>query len=328
MIRASAPVRLDFAGGWTDVAPYSTEVGGVVVNAAIALRAEVTLEPGGTGHRLESRDLGQTLSIDHADQLAPDGRLDLLKAAIRRFELPPCRLITRSEAPPGSGLGSSGALDVALVAASLAVFGNRATPPEEIAERAWELETIEAALAGGKQDQFAAALGGFHRFDFAAAVSIRPLRIEPAFAEWLEHHLIVCYTGQSRVSSDTIRRVMDRYASRDRAVVLALSNLRATAEEMAEALEAGAPAVVGRLLSVNWRHQCALDPAIRTDGMAKLEQAMDGAGSLGGKAAGAGAGGTMFFLVERDPAEAARAAREQGAMVLPLRWSAEGVRVW
>ncbi len=328
MIRASAPVRLDFAGGWTDVAPYATEVGGVVVNAAVALRAEVTLEPGGTGYRLESRDLGQTLSADHADQLAPDGRLDLLKAAVRMFELPPCRLITRSEAPPGSGLGSSGALDVALVAAALAVSGTRATHPEEIAERAWELEAVEAALAGGKQDQFAAALGGFHRFDFGDAVSIRPLRIEPAFADWLERHVVVCYTGQSRVSSETIRRVMGCYASRDRTVVEALNNLRATAEEMAEALEASAPAEVGRLLSANWRHQCALDPAMRTEGMAKLEQAMDGAGSLGGKAAGAGAGGTMFFLVERNPAEAARVARAQGATVLSLRWSAEGVRVW
>ena len=328
MIRASAPVRLDFAGAWTDVAPFSTDAGGVVVNAAIALRAGVTLELGGPGYRLESRDLGQTVTVERPDQLIQNGQLDLLKAAVRLFELPPCRLITRSEAPPGSGLGSSGALDVALVAAALAAEGDRATHPEEIAERAWELEAVEAALPGGKQDQFAAALGGFHRFDFGQAVAIRPLRIEPAFADWLARHVVVCYTGQSRVSSDTIRRVMARYTARDAAVVDALDSLRETAETMTEALEAGDPAAVGRLLSANWRHQCALDPGMRTDGMAALEQAMNQAGSLGGKAAGAGAGGTMFFLVEHDPAEAARVARAQGATVLPLRWSAEGVRVW
>ena len=328
IIRASAPVRLDFAGAWTDVAPYPAEAGGVVVNAAIGLRAEVTLEPGGTGHRLESRDLGEVLTIDRPDQLAPNGRLDLLKAAVRRFELPPCRLITRSEAPPGSGLGSSGALDVALVAAALAVAGSRATHPEEIAERAWELEAVEAGLPCGKQDQFAAALGGFHRFDFGEAVAIRPLRIDPVFADWLERHIVVCYTGQSRVSSDAVRRVVARYRGRDPVVVGALKGLRETAEAMAEALEVGDPAAVGRLLSANWLGQCALDAAMRTNAMARLEQAMGLAGSLGGKAAGAGVGGTMFFLMERDPVAAAGVAREHGATVLPLRWSAEGVRVW
>lgn len=328
MIRASAPVRLDFAGGWTDVAPYAPEQGGVVVNAALSLRAEVTIEPRDAGYRLESRDLGQVLDAAELADLPADGRLDLLKAALARYELAPCRLISRSDAPPGSGLGSSGALGVALVAAALAAGARRATPPELLAEQAWELEAVDAGLAGGRQDQYAAALGGFHRFDFGPAVSIRPLRIPPGFGDWLERHLVVCYTGQSRVSSDTIRRVMGRYTAMDPAVTAALGRLKDIAVAMADALEAGDAGAVGSLLTANWREQCALDDGMRTPGMAALEGAIMAAGALGGKAAGAGAGGTMFFLVAGDPAAAIRAARDQGATVLPIRWSAEGVRVW
>lgn len=325
-IRATAPVRLDFAGGWTDVAPFAPAEGGVVVNAAVELRAEVTLEPGGEGYRLEARDLGQTGSYPSAE-FERDGRLDLLKAAVRLFTLPPCRLVTRSDAPPGSGLGSSGALDVALAAAGIASSGRR-VHPEHAAEMGWQLEAVEAALPGGRQDQYAAALGGFHRFVFGEAVTTVPLALPAGFADWLERQVVVCYTGQSRVSSDTIARVMGRYAARDPVVTGALRRMKEVAETMALALEAGDAAAVGRGLSENWRCQCALDPAMRTDAMAALEAAMAGVGTLGGKAAGAGAGGTMFFLVGGDPAEAARRAAAAGARVLPLRWAREGVRVW
>ena len=204
MTRASAPARLDFAGGWTDVAPFATERHGVVVNAAIELRAEAELALGGDRYILEAVDLGETADADWAGIQERDGRLELLKATIRIQGLPPCRLTTRAAAPPGSGLGSSGAMDVALVAASARAAGQAASPPE-LAERAWELETVEAALPGGKQDQYAAALGGFHRLDFSSSgVATRRLVILPAFADWLAEHVVVCYTGKSRVSAATI----------------------------------------------------------------------------------------------------------------------------
>jgi len=326
---AAAPVRLDFAGGWTDVPPFSARDGGVVVNAAIGLSAGVDLKLGGPRIRLVSEDLQEELECANSGGLALDGRLDLLKAALRMFPVQAnCTLVTRCDAPGGAGLGGSGALDVALVAA-LTLARSERLSEREIAEQACYLETVEAKIPGGKQDQFAAALGGFHRFSFRDPdVGIEPITLDPAFATALERQTVLCYTGRSRVSGETIARVMGAYERGDRAVTGALRALKDVAAAMAEALRAADLARVGGLLGENWRLQQALDAGMCTPDMARLERALAGAGALGGKAAGSGAGGAMFFLTGDDPGPTIAAAREAGATVLPLRWSREGVRAW
>lgn len=328
-ISAAAPVRLDLAGGWTDVPPFSAREGGLVVNAAIELHARVSLRLGGRTMRLVSEDLGQALDATGPADLVPDGRLDLLKAALRMYPVGPCTLMTRCDAPPGSGLGSSGAMDVALVAA-LARARLEDLSPDEIAEQGWHLETVELGNPGGRQDQYAAALGGFNRLVFEdPTVQATPLRLEPGFATALERATVLCYTGISRVSGETIARVQHAYERGDPTVVGALRAIKDVAAAMAEALCAADFPRVGELLSENWRHQQALDAGMRTAGMARLEGAMREAGALGGKAAGAGAGGSMFFLVAEGRREAAEAAaRAVGATVLPVRWAAAGVATW
>jgi len=325
VFRASAPVRLDFAGGWTDVAPFATEERGVVVNAAIELRAFAELSLGRDRYLLQSMDLDQTLELSH-EELGSYGQLELLKAAVRRSGLGPCGLRTWCEAPPGSGLGSSGALDVAMVAALDRARGVTRTPTQ-LAEEAYQLEAVEAGFPGGKQDQYAAALGGFHRLHFEQGrARAEPLPLDPAFAAALAGQIVVCYTGISRISSRTIERVMAAYTRADPRVVSALRALADVADRMADALMASDLARVGELLTENWSHQLRLDPGMRTEPMARLETAMGRAGVLGRKAAGAGAGGSMFFLV-RDPAAATAAAQEAGARVLRSAWAACGVRL-
>lgn len=327
--RAAAPVRLDFAGGWTDVPPFSQREGGVVVNAAIRLLARVELRLGGTLMRLVSEDLDEELECANAAGLVLDGKLNLLKAGLRMFPVTGgLTLTTRSDAPPGSGLGSSGALDVALVACLTAARRER-LDPRELAEQGWRLESVEAGIPGGKQDQFAAALGGFQRLSFRDPdVGIEPITLDPTFAATLEQRLVLCYTGVSRVSGSTIARVMDAYERGDRAVTGALRAMGDVAERMAEALRAADLGRVGALLAENWRHQQALDPGMRTPEMARLERALTEAGVLGGKAAGAGAGGSMFFLASGDPAPVVAAARAAGATILPVAWAWEGVQTW
>jgi D-glycero-alpha-D-manno-heptose-7-phosphate kinase len=327
IIRSSAPARLDFAGGWTDVAPFALRERGVVVNAAIEIRAEVDFVPGGSGFLLKSEDLGDTLALKGREELGNSGRLDLLKAALRRSGVPAGELTTRCAAPPGSGLGSSGALDVALVAA-LDRAGGIERSAADLAAEAFELESVDAELPGGQQDQYAAALGGFHCFGFSEGrASVEPLIPEPAFLEELARCTVVCYTGVSRVSSRTIERVMGSYQRGDRTVTGALRALADVALRMADALRAADLARVASLLSENWSLQRRLDPEMRTTEMAALESAMTSARALGGKAAGAGAGGSMFFIAP-DPVSAGAAAREAGARLLPVSWAAEGVRVW
>ncbi|HEY3219458.1 MAG TPA: hypothetical protein VGJ80_01895 [Gemmatimonadales bacterium] len=326
---AAAPLRLDFAGGWTDVPPFSAREGGVVVNAAIGLRAHVELQLGGTLLRLVSEELGETLECANSGGLVAHGKLPLLTAALRTFPvLGGFTLTTRCDAPPGSGLGSSGALGVALVGALTRARHETVSGPD-VADQAWQVETVEAGLPGGKQDQYAAALGGFHRLSFRDPdVGIEPVTLDPAFAAALERQTLICYTNKSRVSGGTISRVMGAYERGDPEVTAALHGLKETGNAMAEALRAADLARVATLLSANWRHQQALDPGMRTAEMAQLEAAARQAGALGGKAAGAGAGGCMFFVMRGNARDAASAVADGGARVLPLSWAAEGMRTW
>ena len=325
---ASAPLRLDFAGGWTDVPPFSAREGGVVVNATIGLYAHAKVVPGGNGIALRSEDLKEELRADRLDQLGNEGKLPLLQAAVRMYPLDSGTVTSRSEAPAGSGLGSSGALDVALVSALNHARGS-SLRREETAEAACHLEVVEAGMPGGKQDQWASALGGFRRFTFHdPLVESKRLPIDPAFLEFLERHVVLCYTGTSRISGRMISRVVGGYEKGDEAIVSAFHGMKDVALRMAEALLSSDPAQVGLLLSENWGYQCRLDPGMRTDDMAKLERAMSAAGVFGGKAAGAGAGGCMFFLARTDATYVANAARNAGARVLPTAWTAEGVRTW
>ncbi len=326
---ASAPLRLDFAGGWTDVPPFSAREGGVVVNAAVGLAARVELRLGGPRIRLVSEELGQELECADAGGLAPGGRLERLKAALRMWPVQAaCTLTTRSDAPAGAGLGSAGATGVALAAALTLARAERLSE-RELAEQAWHLETVEARMPGGKQDQFAAALGGFHRLSFRDPdVGIEPITLDPAFAAALARQTVVCYTGRPGDADAAIARVTAAYERGDRSVTGALRALKDLAEAMAEALRAADLARVGTLLAESWQHQQAVDPEVRTPEMARLERTLLEAGALGGKAVGCGAGGSMFFLTGDDPGPALAAARAAGGTLLAARWAAEGVRAW
>jgi D-glycero-alpha-D-manno-heptose-7-phosphate kinase len=323
---AAAPVRLDLAGGWTDVPPFSAREGGVVVTCAIQLFARAEVRLGGSGFRLVSEDLQDELEVSDSAGLVRDGRLELLKAGLRMLPVGGCTLSTRSDAPPGSGLGSSGALDVALVAALSAARGE-SPDPVDVAEQACHLEAVEAGIPGGRQDQFASSHGGFLRLDFRdPEAEVRRLKLDPAFAADLARRMVLCYTSASRFSGATIDRVMRAYEGGDPGVAAALHGLRRVAEEMADALTAADSARVGKLLTENWAHQQALDPRMRTEEMARLEQSVTDAGALGGKAAGSGAGGCMFFLGPDDPGPLVEAARSCGIQLLPVRWAMYGVR--
>jgi D-glycero-alpha-D-manno-heptose-7-phosphate kinase len=325
-VGAAAPVRLDLAGGWTDVPPFSAREGGVVVTAAVQLFARAEVRLGGSGFRLISEDLGDELHVSDSAGLIHDGRLDLLKAGLRMLPVGGCTLTTRSDAPPGSGLGSSGALDVALVAA-LSLARGESRDPVEIAEMACHLEAVEAKIPGGRQDQFASSHGGFLRLDFKdPEAEVQRLKLDPEFMADLSRRLLLCYTGASHFSGATIERVMRAYERGDATVAAALHGLRDVAMSMADALTAGNPARVGQLLSENWKHQQSLDARMSTPEMARLERAVSQAGALGGKAAGSGAGGCMFFLTPEDPSDVIAAARDAGVQLLPVRWAMYGVR--
>ncbi len=326
MVVARAPVRLDLAGGWTDVPPFADREGGVVTNVAIDHLVRVTVTAGGDETVLQSEDSGQRVILGENRNEDLRG-FDLLAAAVRRCGFGPGTVSVRSPVPHGSGLGASGALGVALLAA-LRGDGGVTPKPAALAEEAYQLESADVRNPGGRQDQWAAAFGGINRLEFSGdEVRVQPLHLDPEFRSLLEASMVVAWTGASRVSGETIARVMQAWESGNGEVSEALHAIREAGTLMAESLERGNLASVGALLDRNWMAQQRLDAGMRTDTMARYEQVARETGAvLGAKAVGAGAGGSMLFL-SHDPERVRVALREAGAELLPGAFQDTGVTI-
>jgi D-glycero-alpha-D-manno-heptose-7-phosphate kinase len=320
---------VDLAGGWSDVPRFADTEGGVVVNAALRLAVHVEAISGGGGIRLIAEDLAERVSVRGAAELTYDGRLDLHKAAVNMLPVTGgIEVLTRADVPAGSGLGASGALDVALVAA-LARLRGETYDRAELAELGFHLEAVELGLEGGRQDQYAAAFGGVHEMVFRQGeVEVRPIALDPGGHEELERMLVVAYTGHSHFSAQTHRRVWDAYEAGRPDVVEALHALRDLGAAAATALRAGDWGRLAAAVDENWQQQQRLDATICTEGVRRVEEAARGAGSIAVKAAGAGAGGCLIVLTPPEVREAVAAAvTAVGARVLDARIDHDGVTV-
>ena len=326
---ARAPMRIDWAGGWTDVPHYANEHGGAVVNSAIGLYAWVECLVGGGRIRLHADDADLHRSFTSSKEIRYDGELDLHKAALNMFPvLGGIEVISRSDAPIGAGLGGSGALDVALIAA-LASCRQEAFDPAELAELGFQLEAGELGLAGGRQDQYAAALGGTHLLEFTEGeVNARRLAFTEDQSGDLGRHVALIYTGRSHFSSQTHDRVWERFASGDAAVTDALGMLRELPARAAEAFERADWKALAGVIDENWRQQQLLDATIATPKTRELEASAREAGAWGLKATGAGAGGCLVVLAPPDRRDQVIAAvTALGAAALQADFDEAGVTV-
>jgi D-glycero-alpha-D-manno-heptose-7-phosphate kinase len=325
----SAPTRVDFAGGWSDVPVFADAESGIVANAALSLRVHVEAIRGGAGVRLVAEDLGERVVARHPADLGYDGHLDLHKAAVNMLPVGGgLELITRSDAPAGSGLGASGALDVALVAA-LAPLRGEWYGREELAELGFHLEAEELKLEGGRQDQYAAALGGVHELHFRrGGATVHPIPLSPDARSELDAMLVIAYTGHSHFSAQTHRRVWAAYAEGRDDVVDALRSIRDLGGAAADALRRADWPALAAVMDENWRHQQRLDGTISTPGVRTVEQAARASGAWGLKATGAGAGGCLAILAAPETrVRVAAAVTEAGARVLDARIDMDGITV-
>ncbi|MCD6468884.1 MAG: GHMP kinase, partial [Thermoplasmata archaeon] len=240
LIRAKAPLRISFAGGGTDVPPYPEKEGGCVLNATINKYAYGTLRPRKDRQiKVESVDFGISVNYDVDEELIYDGKLDLVKAAIKKLEGQDSTgfdLFLHSDAPPGTGLGSSSTVMVALVGL-LKEFKNMPLTDYEIANLAYIIERKELGIKGGLQDQYAATFGGFNFIEFLKdRVIVNPLKISQDVINELEHNLLLCYTGKTRLSARIIEDQVSRYEHREEETLQAMRNLKEIAIEMKNAL--------------------------------------------------------------------------------------------
>ena len=289
-----APTRIDFGGGWTDVPPYDVEQGGFVCNVAIARYATVRLR---SAPDPTSLDVSVTRPADAA----------LLQAAAKRHGLRGVRLSLTSDFPVAAGLGGSSAAGVAAMAT---VFRWRGETPsrEEIAEASRDLEIQELGIAGGRQDHYAAAFGGALGITFGKIVSATSIPLSAAAAAELPRRCLIVYTGESRISGNTITAVLGAYAAKNPAVCNALQRMRELAEQMASALGRADFDELGALVGEHWKHQRSLDPAIPTPLIDTIISRASSAGASGAKALGASGGGCVLIVAPTDRMHDVRAA--------------------
>jgi D-glycero-alpha-D-manno-heptose-7-phosphate kinase len=281
-----APTRIDFGGGWTDVPPYDVEQGGFVCNVAIARYATVHVDaaPGTRGVELS---------------VARPGDNALLEAAAAKYKLRETRLSLTSDFPVAAGLGGSSAAGVAAIAAIFKSLGQSQTR-EEIAEASREIEIRELGIPGGRQDHYAAALGGALGIRFGETITAERIPLTATTAAELPNRCLVMYTGESRISGNTITAVLNAYRTGERRVHDALSRMRDLAQEMARVLGRGDLDQLGLLVGEHWEHQRSLDPAIPTPLIDSMIDLAMKAGATGCKALGASGGGCVLVIAPID----------------------------
>jgi D-glycero-alpha-D-manno-heptose-7-phosphate kinase len=325
-IRARAPVRFCDLGGWTDTRIVPS---GAVLNFAATLYTHVTLQVGAfSGVTIESFDTDEQEHIRDIRQIEYNSVLDLFKAAIKRSGIRRgVRILVRSDAPPGSGLGSSAALGVATMAA-LSEYLRWNLLPYEVARESQCLETEELGLECGVQDQLCSAYGGVNFMEVTYPhARVMPLSLDTATVCELEDRFVVVYTGRSHFSSAMHEKVIAEYeAGHNRA---SFEKLAECAVRGKEALLSGDLDAFGEAMNENWDAQKSLHPDITTTEIEALHESTFAAGAMGFKANGAGGGGTVTILAQRNRDHTVRRAVEElGMTVLPSKIDGFGLRVW
>lgn len=289
-------MRIDFAGGWTDVDIFARGAGGAVLNATIDkyVTGKMEVLEGQADAGSPTRE-GITISY-------------------------------KSDLPSGSGLGTSAAMNVvwlSLIKSQIASAEDRKT----IANLAYELEAILGIL-GGKQDQYASALGGFSFMTFNDKVEVERIEIAPPVVSELEGRLVLCYTGQPRLSGGIHEQVWGAYRRGMPETVNALYNLRNVAIRMRTVLLNGDLDEFNDLLNQNWKHQKQLDTSVTNE---QIEELFDEAfknGAIGGKACGAGGGGCILFFAEPDcRTHVEKVVERLGSRVIPFKFEFDGLQV-
>lgn len=338
IVRSKAPLRLGLAGGGTDVSPYSDTYGGCVLNATVDMAAHTTIEPHAEAAvEFIAKDLKQSVKFAARAPLVPEGELKLHKAIHARVvrdylggQALPVKVTTYSDAPPGSGLGTSSTMVVSILAA-YSEFLKLSLGDYDLARLAYEIERVDCGLSGGKQDQYAATFGGVNFMEFLAddRIIINPLRIREPIINELHARLLLYYTGQSRESAKIIDDQIQAVKSESGKSVDSMHALKRIAYEMKERLLKNDLDGVAGLFRESWEAKKNMAASISN---ATIDQAADAAmaaGAHGVKVSGAGGGGFMMIFV--DPAEkldVQRALSGFDGHFMRFNFTDNGVQAW
>ncbi len=306
VIRARAPLRLGLAGGGTDVSPFSERYGGKVLNATIDLYAHCTIEATDDGQiEFQAQDMQETFLCQSTMTLPLDGKLDLLKGVYNRIVKDythrplSLRLTSYIDAPSGSGLGGSSTMVVAIIKAFVEWL-HLPLGEYEIAHLAYEIERVDVGLQGGKQDQYAAAFGGFNFMEFHDndKVIVNPLRVKNWIVNELEESMVIYFTGISRHGASIISEQITNMKEHKEHRLEAMRKIRQSAVEMKEALLLGNFGNIAKILNQSWKDKKHTAHSISNSHMDEIIAAAKAAGARAGKVSGAGGGGFLMFIID------------------------------
>lgn len=338
IVRARAPLRLGLAGGGTDISPYCDKYGGFVLNATIDRYAYAVIK---TLDEPVVRFIAADQQVEKvlpAEVLLPlDGKLDLHNAVynhiVQNFnggEPISLELTTYSDAPVGSGLGSSSTLVVAMIKA-FAELLNLPLDDYSIAQMAYQIERVDCGLQGGRQDQHSATFGGFNFMEFYAndRAVINSLRVKNWILCELEASVVLYFTGVSRESSQIIADQSSNVESGAADALEAMHGIKHEALAMKECLLRGDLEGLVYSMRIGWENKKRSAKTVsNTDIDAIYDVAMQ-AGALAGKVSGAGGGGFMWFFVPTEKRmDVIRTLNEFGGQVSNCHFTKHGTQAW
>ncbi len=322
MIISRTPLRMSFVGGGSDLPDFYRKHGGAVLSTAIDKYVYVTVN--------SKFDDGVRVSYSQTEEVATASQIEhpLVRHGLGIMGIKGgVEITTVADIPSkGTGLGSSSSFTISLLNA-LGAFKGRYMSSETLAA---ESSRIEIDLCGepiGKQDQYAAAYGGFNLIEFKKddSVSVEPLLIPAALKNQLESSILVFYTGSTRSASKILAEQTQQLRA-DLSKEDALRRMVALTYQLRDGLHDGKIESFGEILHENWELKKSLATSISNPEIDGWYDAARAAGAVGGKILGAGAGGFLMFF-----ADPSRHDRITGALSplrrIPMKFEPLGSRV-
>ena len=329
MLIARAPVRISFAGGGTDFEGYYARYGGMVVSAAIDKYFYVFLTVNrGQNIQIMSADYRTFHQQEASQEMLWDGDLALPRAVLSHFNVRQgLSMFLASQVPPGTGLGSSSTVTVAIIKAVSSLLG-LGLSKQKIAELACFVEIDKLGMPIGKQDQFAAAFGGANTFTFTAdGVVAEPLSLKSETRERLERELLLFYTGASREGGKVLAEQNSAIRASHAPVLNSLHAIKAMATEAKRCLEAGDLPALGELLHASWEQKKRLASGISNPRIDEYYDTARACGAVGGKITGAGGGGFLMLYCGRHGPRVTEALERLGVKRMDFSVDFDGAKI-
>ena len=323
MIITRSPLRISLGGGGTDLPSYYRDHGGFVISAAIDKYVYITL------HETFEREFVIKYSKTELVHSVEEIKHPLIREALKMVpvDAPHLEVVSMSDIPAGTGLGSSGSFTVALLRA-LHTLNKQFVPSQTLAEEACHIEIEKLGEPMGKQDQYIASFGGITSFEFQAdgAVHVRPLPVSPETLYNLEDNLLLFFTGFTRSASAILAEQDKRTRGGDTGMIDHLHHIKQFGYESKEALERGDLRRFAAIMHEHWELKKYRSKSMSNSNIDEYYQLARSHGALGGKLIGAGGGG-FLMLYSEDKTRLRHVLREAGLREVRMHFDFEGTTV-